>query len=487
MTIPEIRTKLADFFFQWKGIKATELKELPLSGSNRKYFRVLSDAPPLIATYNSDKAENEAFFYLAEKLKRSGVNVPEVYYKDTEKGLYFQEDLGDDNFFDVIAAAKNKSDDEVLEAYKRIIVQMPALQHGAAQGMDFSVCYPREAFDRQSIQWDLNYFKYCFLKLVDLPFIEQKLEDEFQKLIALVLEAPSDFFLFRDFQSRNIMLKNEAVYFIDFQGGRRGALQYDLASLLYESKTNLTDELRDRILNHYVEVFSQHDFFDTSTFLKYYPAYSLVRVLQAFGAYGYRGLFEKKAFFVDSILKGLKNLNSIFSDTNLQHAFPYLHALVNDMQVLKERFTVPKSESKLTVSITSFSYKKGYPEDWSGNGGGFVFDCRALPNPGRYEEYRASTGRDENVQTFLEKEQEVKVFKEEVCGTVSHSVQKYIERGFTNLSVSFGCTGGQHRSVYNAEQLYSWLKMNFDINLRLVHRELNLEESYGKDNVQENL
>lgn len=487
MNIPEIRTQITHLFKTWKGEEPKELKELPLSGSNRKYFRVLLAEKTFIATYNVDKDENAAFFYLANQLNSAGVNVPEVYYKNEELGIYFQEDLGNDNLFDVITAAQHKSEEEVLAAYRIVVDEMPKLQYEAAQGMDFSICYPREAFDRQSIQWDLNYFKYCFLKLVDLPFSEQKLEDEYQKLIDFLLEAPSDFFLFRDFQSRNIMLKNEQVYFIDFQGGRRGALQYDLASLLYESKTNLNDNLRNKILDYYVEVFSKHEFFDKAIFLKYYPAFSFIRVLQAFGAYGYRGLFEKKAFFVNSILKGLKNLESITKDKLLQHEFPYLCSLVNTMQQLESRFTVPESEGKLTVHITSFSYKKGYPEDWSGNGGGFVFDCRALPNPGRYEEYRASTGRDENVIAFLEKELEVKEFVDNAFDTVDKSVQKYIERGFTNLSVSFGCTGGQHRSVYSAEQLFSHLKMNFDVNIRLTHREQNMEEFYGKDHVQKDL
>lgn len=483
MNIPEIRTAISQLYTEWKGENIEVLNELPLSGSNRKYFRIKQGANTCIATYNKDKAENTAFFYLAEQLKNAGVNVPEVYFKNEKLGIYFQEDLGDDNLFDVITAAQSKSDKEVLAAYKQVIDQMPNLQYKAAKDMDFSVCYPRAAFDRQSIQWDLNYFKYCFLKLVDMPFSEQQLEDEYQKLTDFLLEAPSDYFLFRDFQSRNIMLKNDEVYFIDFQGGRKGALQYDLASMLYESKTNLNDSLRSEILNYYVEVFSGYEFFQKESFLKYYPAFSLVRVLQAFGAYGYRGLFEKKAFFVASIVKGLKNLKSITADGLLQKEFPYLCSLVDDMQKLESRFKLVETTEKLTVTITSFSYKKGYPDDWSGNGGGFVYDCRALPNPGRYEEYRASTGRDANVQQFLSKEAEVDAFLSDAFSSIDKSVKKYIERGFTNLSVSFGCTGGQHRSVYSAEKLFAHLKMNFDVNLRLTHREQNIEEVYGQNNV----
>ena len=281
------------------------------------------------------------------------------------------------------------------------------------------------------------------------------------------------------------MLKDDKVYLIDFQGGRRGALQYDLASLLYESKVNLSATLREKIFNYYLEVYSGYNFFDREEFQKFFPAYALVRILQAFGAYGYRGIFEKKAFFAKSIALGLSNLLELFNEPVLSKNFPYLYSIVKSMQGLNSKFNIPIAKEGLYVTITSFSYKNGLPDDWSGNGGGFVFDCRALPNPGRYEQYRSLTGRDNDVIDFLKKEHEVNVFLSSTQEVVASSVKKYIERGFSNLSISFGCTGGQHRSVYSAQNLFNFLKMNFDVKLRLIHREQNIDEFYDKDNVQE--
>jgi aminoglycoside/choline kinase family phosphotransferase len=483
MTTSEIRNEIQALFEKWTGTNSMSIIELPLSGSNRKYFRISDGKKTVIATYNSDFVENEAFFYLVDRLGKSGVNVPQLYISDETKGIYLQEDLGDLSLYDY-AITNSISDGKLFEVYKKVIDQMPLIQYESAQGMDFSKCFPREAFDRQSIQWDLNYFKYCFLKLVQLPFHEQKLEDEFQKLIELLLEAPSDFFLFRDFQSRNIMLKNEKVFFIDFQGGRRGALQYDLASLIYEAKTNLNASFRERILNYYIEVYSKYDFFDKEVFLKYYPAYALIRILQAFGAYGYRGLFEKKAFFVQSISSGLKNILELSNQTTISERFPYLCELVKEMQSLGSKFDVQKTEQGLTITVASFSYMNGLPDDWSGNGGGYVFDCRALNNPGRHEEYKALTGRDAEVISFLNKDADVKEFIARTQKLVEKSVKKYIERGFKHLSVAYGCTGGQHRSVYAADQLIAYLKLNFDVHLRLFHREQKIEEFYDKNNVQ---
>lgn len=484
MIITEIRNKLTELFQNYASEAPEEIIELPLSGSNRKYFRIVASGRNYIGTFNEDKVENEAFFYLADHFKKFNVPVPEVFIKDKEVGIYIQQDLGSKSLYDYLQEEENSSNEAKLKAYKDVIEQMPLLQIESVKGLDFSKCYPREAFDKQSIMWDLNYFKYCFLKLAYVPFHEQTLEDEFNKFADFLLQAPSDYFLFRDFQSRNIMMYEGKPWFIDFQGGRRGALQYDLASLLYESKASISSEMRKEIIDHYIQVFSRYNFFNADEFKKYFSAFAIVRVLQAFGAYGYRGLFERKAYFVQSIVKGLDNLNEISSDPILKTEFPYLCEIVDKMQKLRHDFHLPQKSKGLTINISSFSYKKGLPEDWSGNGGGFVFDCRSLPNPGRYEKYRLFTGRDQEVIDFMSDKPEVFQFLNNAKSIIAQSVNNYIERGFEHLSVSFGCTGGQHRSVFCAEEIFNYFKMNFDVSLRLFHREQKVEESYVKANVQ---
>lgn len=483
MDITIIRKNLRKLFLEFSGKEAENVIELPLSGSSRRYFRINAGEQVVIGTFNEDTTENEAFLYLADHFRIAGVNVPEVYKVDLEKFIYLQEDLGDDGLFRIISETEIDSNQK-KDLYKRVIDNMPSLQVEAANGLDFTKCFPREAFDRQSIQWDLHYFKNMFLKLSYIPFHEQKLEDEFTALTDFLLEAPSDYFLFRDFQSRNIMFKDDTPFFIDFQGGRKGALQYDLASLLFDSKAALTNEMRIDLLNHYLDVFDKYEFFSRENFLKYYPAFILVRLFQAFGAYGYRGLYEKKVIFAQSIVKGLENLKWLSSQPEINTRFPYLCEVIDSMQLLREKYYHPEFEEGLTISITSFSYKKGLPDDWSGNGGGFIFDCRALPNPGRFEQYRSSTGRDSAVIKFFSEKQEMAEFINKTSSIISDSIHNYLERGFKHLSVSFGCTGGQHRSVFSAEQIFRNLKLNFDVNIRLLHRELNIRDKHVKVNVQ---
>lgn len=483
MDIKELNPLFKDLFKQITTKDADAVVRLPISGSNRMYFRITGQGKSIIGTYNDDEDENKAFLYLANHLLKHNVPVPEIYYSDLSKGVYLQEDIGDTCLFD-LATSPHISDEEKLRAYKKVIDQMPLLQYQSAKDMDFSICYPRSSFDRQSILWDLNYFKYLFLKMAYVPFHEQVLEDEFNRLADFLLEAPSDFFLFRDFKSKNIMWKDDCPYFIDFQGGRKGALQYDLASLLFEAKADLSFEIRETLLHYYLDVFSQFDFFNKEEFLKYFPAFVLIRQLQAYGAYGYRGIYEKKAYFVQSINYALPILNWIRNQDVIKENFSYLCEILNSIHKLKPKYEIPEQSNNLTVTITSFSYRKGLPDDWSGNGGGFVFDCRSLHNPGRYEEYKLFTGRDPEINQFLEKEGEVDDFLRNIKDLISRTIQKYQKRNFNHLSVSFGCTGGRHRSVYSAEQIFLFLKMNFDINLRLIHRELDIRENYDKNNVQ---
>jgi aminoglycoside/choline kinase family phosphotransferase len=463
---------IASAYKKFSGEKPESIAMLPVSGSNRIYFRVLLNGKTVIATYNPDRAENEAFIYISRKLAEAGTHVPEIFFTDLDNNLYLQQDLGDMDLFRLVSDEKNKSPENLLHLYKRVIDEMPAIQYKAAAGFDFSICYPRHAFDRQSMHWDLNYFKYHFLKLAYTPFHEQKLEDDFNRFIDFLQQAPSDFFLYRDFQSRNIMLHHDTVYFIDYQGGRKGALQYDLASLLLEAKTALPQQVRMELLDYYIHVFSRYSFFNKDIFLRFFPGFALIRILQAFGAYGYRGYFERKPYFLQSIPPAISTLKWLLSHFELNINLPHLSGTLSRMAE-QPVFQMPEvSDDKLTLTLSSFSYRRGIPEDYTGNGGGFVFDCRALPNPGRLEEFRSKTGKDIEVITFLKDKQEVTGFIQEVANLVSASLDEYINRRFEHLMVSFGCTGGQHRSVYCAEQLASILRKRYDIHIQLKHHEL---------------
>jgi aminoglycoside/choline kinase family phosphotransferase len=467
----EYYSNIKSLFKKYFGSDASEIIPLPPSGSNRQYFRLIKNDFTAIAAYNPDRAENEAFLYITGKLKASGVNVPEIYASNLDQHVYLQQDLGDMDLFKKKTEDGHGTNEDYIFWYKKVIESMPAIQYKAAENFDFTQCYPRHAFDRQSMHWDLNYFKYHFLKLAYTPFHEQKLEDDFHVFIDFLMEAPSEFFLYRDFQSRNIMIYDEKVWFIDYQGGRKGALQYDLASLLFEAKTTLSPDVRIMLLNYYLDVFSKYSFFDRKSFMKYFPGFALIRILQAFGAYGYRGYFERKPYFLQSIPPAISNLSWLLSNYDLGVKVPHLSETLLKMAEQPAFQSSPVASGKLTVSVNSFSYRKGMPEDFTGNGGGFVFDCRVLPNPGRLDEFRSLNGKDKPVIDFLVNRQEVNTFLERISALVCTSVDEYIARGYENLMVSFGCTGGQHRSVYCAETLYRILKSKYDINLIIKHKE----------------
>ena len=438
-------------------------RPLAQSGSRRRYFRFwLDDGTTMIGAYNEDVAENRAFFTYSGFFAAKGLNVPSVLLVHDDKKHYLLNDLGEETLYDIVCKTRreNACFGSVVDLYEKVVAALPKFQMAGKEGMDLSVAYPRAAFDRQSMQWDLNYFKYYYLKMVNIQFNEQLLEDDYQAFMDYLLEADSGYFLYRDFQSRNIMVKDGEVFFIDYQGGRRGALQYDIASLLYDAKADLSPETRAHLLDKYLDELGKYVDIDREKFRSYVGAFSLIRIMQAMGAYGYRGYFERKAHFLQSIPYAIENLRNLLNSNALPGNLPeldkVLHAVVDSY--------VPQQTAVgdyLTVDVCSFSYKKGIPEDKSGNGGGFVFDCRALPNPGRESAYRDFTGRDECVRKYLLKYDEVREFEKHVAGLLDMSVENYIERKFTHLSVGFGCTGGQHRSVYFAEAAAAHLKEKF--------------------------
>lgn len=465
-----ILTQLAEEYAK-QSVKKCE--PLAQSGSHRRYFRLtLADESTLIGAFNDDIAENVAFFTYTKFFTNKHFNVPELLVVAPDKKHYLQTDLGKTTLYDFLSANRNEQGQptpEVVAYYEEVVRQLPALQLSGKQGLDFSVAYPRAAFDRQSMQWDLNYFKYYFLKLVNVPFNEQLLENDYNNLIDYLLSAESDYFLYRDFQSRNIMVDNGSVYFIDYQGGRKGALQYDVASLLYDAKADLSPALREHLLTLYLDALSQQIEVDRSAFLSYFQGFVLIRILQAMGAYGYRGYFERKTHFLQSVPYAVHNLDSLLRNFNLPIELPELTRVLRG--IIASDFVKPYQPAKtLTVQVQSFSYKQSIPNDPSPNGGGFVFDCRALPNPGREQQYRAFTGKDACVIDYLNQYPAIHEFKSHVFAIVDMSVDNYLERHFDHLMVNFGCTGGQHRSVYFAEQTAKHIQNKYpNVKVELRH------------------
>lgn len=460
---------LQQLFEKWAGEPCVQCLQLSGGGSSRSYYRLVGEKRTCIGTIALDKRENKAFLSYTRHFLAKGLPVPEVYCVSDDSCHYLQQDLGNTSLYDMLFQKKREGggfDQEMLSLYKKALEDLNALQN-AGSDMDFSVGYPRGTFDRRSMMWDLNYFKYYFLKLNHVAFDEELLENDFEKLVDFLLEADCHYFLYRDFQGRNIMV-SDRLYYIDYQGGRQGAAQYDVASLLYSAKSDLPECIRKELLNHYISIHKDDNF------LIHFWGYALIRILQTLGAYGYRGLYERKSYFIESIPLALGNLKRLVEEHPLPIDLPELMQCIHSISRLPSN---PSSDDRLTVTITSFSYKQGLPEDGSGNGGGHIFDCRALPNPGRYPEYKAYTGKDAPVIDFLTKEPAVGLFLEHTNAIVRQSIDKYIERHFTHLSVAYGCTGGQHRSVYCAEQTALNLRKKYpNINIELIHREQDIKK-----------
>jgi aminoglycoside/choline kinase family phosphotransferase len=476
MTIEE---SLKELYKEWSGETALMIVPLSGAGSGRKYYRISGKTRKAVGVFNADPKENDAFIGFSEYFKTAGLPVPSILKVNKGAGCYLLDDLGDTTLFSFFEDYKVTGEgftDKVVEMYRKVIRWLPQFQVKCAAGIDYSLCYPRPAFDRQSILWDMNYFKYYFLKLAKVPFDEQRLEDDFQAFASFILEADPNFFMYRDFQSRNIMIVNDNPVFIDYQGGRRGPLQYDIASLLYDAKADIPEPARGILLDNYLEVLSGYHKVDKPAFRKYYYGIVVIRILQALGAYGLRGYYENKPHFLKSIPFAMRNLRFLLDSGRFIPGLPMLEEVVAGM-VNNSSFSVPETKtSNLVVSIFSFSYKDQIPGDKYSNGGGFVFDCRALPNPGRHEEYQHVTGKDRKVIDFLKKEPAIDEFLNHVTALTDQSIKIYMERGFSNLMVSFGCTGGQHRSVYCAEYLAQHIREKFPVTVNVRHTETERKE-----------
>jgi aminoglycoside/choline kinase family phosphotransferase len=491
---------LKQLFEQRFHTPATHVQALnaQLSGSGRKLFRLSATIPGQTPSAESGKGvtaigilynvreENVAFLEFSRHFRRHGLPVPEIYADDLSQGAYLEQDLGNTTLFDFLSRHRSGAtiDAPAVEAYRKVVTLLPRFQVEAGPDLNYKVCYPRASFDRQSIAWDLNYFKYYFLRLAGIPFNEQALEDDFSRLTKFLLSAPREYFLYRDFQSRNIMLCDGTPYFLDYQGGRKGALQYDIASLLFDAKADLPPELRQQLLDLYLDSLANFTtskltgakggskIEDRAAFMQYYYAYVYVRIMQALGAYGFRGFYERKTHFLQSVPYALRNIRWLLHNVELPIALPTLTEAFKTMVASEKLQGVASASGKLTVRVSSFSFHRGLPVDESGNGGGFIFDGRSLPNPGREERFKILTGKDAAVIEYLEPQDSVRQFLANVIALIDSSVSNYQTRGFKDLMVSFGCTGGQHRSVYLAEQVAKHLRGTNGVEVILHHREL---------------
>jgi len=467
---------LKRLFEQHFGFPAEQVQPLQgeLGGSGRAIVRLAGGAQSAIGIVYPVREENVAFLEFSRHFRRRGLPVPEIYAEDLKQNAYLEEDLGNTTLFEFLSdhRAGAAIGPEAVEAYRKVVAMLPRFQVEAGRDLNYKVCYPRASFDRQSIAWDLNYFKYYFLRLSGVPFNEQALEQDFGRLTKFLLGASHDFFLYRDFQSRNVMLREGEPFFLDYQGGRKGALQYDIASLLYDGKADLPPELRQQLLDHYLDCLGGYIDLNRDAFMEHYYAYVYVRILQALGAYGFRGFYERKAHFLQSVPYALKNLRWLAHNVRLPIALPALMDAFNSMLASEKLQGLASSAENLKVRIFSFSFHRQIPVDETGNGGGFIFDGRSLPNPGREEQFKLLTGKDAPVIDYLNSQPSVHQFFASVASLVDSSVASYQKRGFKNLMVSFGCTGGQHRSVYLAEQLAKRLRPLPGVEVVVRHIEL---------------
>lgn len=481
----EINDEISELYFSCFNQRPEQIFKLPQSGSDRQYFRCIGSGGSVLATVNSNLKENETFIYFTKHFKSLNFSVPHIFAINREGNIYLQSDFGDSALLDVLEE-KGKTE-EVYQLFKQSLQKLASLQILGENGLDYSKCITSGEFGKQAILSDLLYFKYYFLDTLKLPYDKEKLLEDFEVLSAYLSRVDYKYFMFRDFQSRNIMVYENNAYFIDYQGGMKGALQYDVASLLWQAKAELSDEWKTSLLEYYMECVESilQKSIDRTRFTSQYNGYVLIRLLQVLGAYGFRGIFERKAHFLESIPLALSNLRGFLEHGGIGVSLPefdrILSLVVSDSIFNRFNHIKANDQTPLEIRINSFSYKKtGYPimKD-SSNGGGFVFDCRGILNPGRIDEYKSQTGRDKGVKDYLEQKTEMPNFMNNVYNLVDISVSDYLKRGFNSLEVNFGCTGGQHRSVYAAEALTRHLRNKFNVKVQLNHIEQGISEKRG--------
>jgi len=468
-----IKEAIKQIYLSYTGKACEHIEKIPQSGGDRIYFRIKEGAESYIATYNLNLKENETFIYFAQHFHSKGLPVPKVLAVSADQKIYLQEDLGSESLLDVLE--KEGKTERVYQLFQKSLKALVQLQVKGSEGLDYSKCLTSKTFGKHAVLTDLLYYKYYFLDTLQYPYDKQALIDEFELLSDQLSDSHFNYFLFRDFQRRNIIVKNDEVFFIDFQGGMKGGMPYDVASLLWQAKAELSNEWKERLLNDYIKEAEQvlSETIDATLFKKQYHGFVLLRLLQVLGAYGFRGLFERKAHFLTSIPLGLRNLKSFLEVYTLDKDTPVFAGILKWMvgdDVLK-RFTPTQATEKtpLVITINSFSYKNGLPSDASENGGGFIFDMRGILNPGRFDDYKKLSGLDKPVQDFLEQKTKMNTFLNSVWDLIDITVENYLSRDFESLQINFGCTGGQHRSVFAAEQTARHLKNKYKVKVVLVH------------------
>ncbi len=479
-----VAENMQSFFKSYSSNEIKSFEKLPQSGGDRIYFRIITEGKSYIATYNENVKENLAFLNFTWHLKKIHAPLPEIYIAHPSYKMYIQEDFGDTSLLNKLE--ENGLNDYVYDLFKKSLKALAWLQIAGNTNLDYNFCITSKEFGKQAIISDLLYFKYYFLDTLKIPYDKEKLVDDFEALSSYLTHVKHKYFMFRDFQSRNIFIRNDEVHFIDYQGGMKGALQYDVASLLWQAKANLTDEWKNSLLDYYMDCVSEilKKPLDRARFISQYNGYVLIRLLQVLGAYGFRGLFERKAHFLISIPLALTNLKWFLNNKETGIALPefekVLQVIVQDDIVEQFRPAQADESTPLIVKINSFSYiQSGYPKDESAHGGGFIFDCRGILNPGRIEEFKQQTGRDKPVMDFLEQQTKMPDFLNGIYNIIDISVEDYIKRAFSSLMISFGCTGGRHRSVYAADALTRHIRNKFNVKVGLHHIEQNIIEQKG--------
>lgn len=480
------KERLAKLYKKYKNVDPVSVEALPGAGSNRRYYRLTgADGFTAIGVIGTNEEENRAFIALTKSFESKDFGTPRLYVHSDDCMAYLQEDMGSVSLFDYLKKGRESDgnyDAKEVNMLSLVISELPKIQFEAGSEYVFSKCYPLAEMDDVSIMFDLNYFKYNFLKLTNVEFNEIRLQEDFVKFSESLLLENGNTFLYRDFQARNVMLKDGMPYFIDYQGGRKGPIYYDVASFLWQASAKYSDDLRNKLINEY---YHSLEYYITERncpecykgitkahFIERLHQFVLFRLLQVLGAYGYRGLWEKKKHFIDSIPPAIENLRKEI-EIGTCDAYPYLKDVCLR---LIEAQPKPFVHDNLIVRVFSFSYKKGIPEDISGNGGGYVFDCRSSNNPGRYAEYKKLTGLDQPVIDFLEKDGEILTFLDNIYPLVDFHTQRWLDRGFKDLQISCGCTGGQHRSVYSAQHIAEHLHNKFGVEVHLCHREQNITQ-----------
>jgi len=469
----KIIISISSLFISYKGKEPERIEKLPQSGSDRSYFRIYSQSETYIATYNLNIKENETFIYFSRHFKEKGLPVPCIYVINAETTIYIQEDLGTESLLNILE--KHGHNDYVKSLFQKSLAALAKMQIAGDEGLDYQYSLTAKEFGKQAIMSDLLYFKYYFLDTLRIPYDKQAMIDDFEDLSTYLTRTEHKYFMFRDFQSRNIIVNQDEVYFVDYQGGMKGALQYDVASLLWQARAELSEEWKNSLLDYYMDEIDRHLSrpVDRITFVSQYNGYVLIRLLQVLGAYGFRGLFERKAQFLSSIPLALRSVKYFLENKRIGIITPEFERMLSLMvsDEIIARFTPPQvtKDTVLKIEVNSFSYRKGIPQDDSDNGGGFVFDMRGILNPGRFDEYKTLCGKDKPVMDFLEQRTRMNAFLNSVWDLIDITVEDYLKRGFRHLMINFGCTGGQHRSVYAAEQTARHLRNKYKLQIDLTH------------------